>query len=428
MNYLLLSMLLLYGCTPRFTTDCSESSLACINFIDREGTSVTVQSEERLKQYASADFLTPQPYEKVLRTYKKDSTGNAYAYVTTYHENGQPKQYLEVRNAGAYGSYREWHENGVLKMDAHLVGGSADVTPAAQRSWQFDGPCRVWNDEGELIAEYPYDKGSLEGIGMQYYPNGVVKMRSPYSRNFKCGLEERFYSDGSLMASANWQKGELKGEAVRYWPSGTLSLKEHYDEGLLVSGLYYNCRGNLLSEIILGDGQRAIFDRERVKEFQEYREGLQEGEVKVLNAKGEIERIYHSKNNLKEGQETVFYPAKLGVDGTDVVNLRPQLLISWHQGKIHGITKTWYQNGSIESQREMADNRRNGLATAWYRDGGLMLMEEYDHDRLVKGEYYKKGQRYPESLVKEGCGVATLYDSNGLFLRRINYYNGSILD
>ena len=27
------------------------------------------------------------------------------------------------------------------------------------------------------------------------------------------------------------------------------------------------------------------------------------------------------------------------------------------------------------------------MATAWYRDGSIMLMEEYDNDRLVKGQY-----------------------------------------
>ena len=63
----------------------------------------------------------------------------------------------------------------------------------------------------------------------------------------------------------------------------------------------------------------------------------------------------------------------------------------------------------------MVNNKRNGLATAWYRDGSLMLIEEYNHDRLFKGEYYKKGERTPYTEIVEGHGIATLYDGDWSF-------------
>ncbi|MDP1836451.1 MAG: toxin-antitoxin system YwqK family antitoxin [Chlamydiales bacterium] len=412
-----------YGCCP---TD--EPALACINLIDKEGTAITIQSEERLRQYACADFLSPQPYDKVLRIYKKDSTGNSRAYVTSYHENGQPKQYLEIRNAGAYGSYKEWHENGILRLEGTIVGGTADITQEAQKSWKFDGVCKVWDDCEHLIAEYSYDKGALEGFGKQFYPDGQVRMRTPYCRNLSHGFEEMFYPDGRLMASAHWVKGELRGEALRYWPSGELALKEEYDHIQLIAGQYYDPSGKLVSEITLGNGYRAVFDQESVKELHQYQNGLAEGEVKVLDSKGNIASVYHVKNGLKNGEEVVFFPPRLGVNGKDVSNLQPHLLIGWREGKIHGVTKTWYQNGVIESQREMADNRRNGVALAWYRDGSMMLMEEYDHNKLMKGEYYKRGERLPDSLIMDGNGVATLFDSDGQFLRRIEYYHGNVID
>ncbi len=119
---------------------------------------------------------------------------------------------------------------------------------------------------------------------------------------------------------------------------------------------------------------------------------------------------------------------KQKLSGEIDIDPQPQLLITWNDDIIHGVTKTWYPNGIQESQREIADNLKNGMATAWYRDGSIMLMEEYDNDRLVKGQYFKRGQRNPESHVQDGSGIASLYDADGRLLRRVTYFHGRPLD
>jgi hypothetical protein len=53
-----------------------------------------------------------------------------------------------------------------------------------------------------------------------------------------------------------------------------------------------------------------------------------------------------------------------------------------------------------------------------------MLIEEYDNDQLVKGIYIKKGEKSPVSVIENGEGIATLYDSDGYFLKKIKYYKG----
>lgn len=131
-------------------------------------------------------------------------------------------------------------------------------------------------------------------------------------------------------------------------------------------------------------------------------------------------RISHIKNGFKNGEELEFFPPNPFNN-----DLRPMLSITWRDGKIHGPVKTWYENGILESQREMANNVKTGLSTAWYRDGSLMIIEEYDQDKLVKGEYFKKGEKYPVSEVALGQGMATLYDGDGNFMHRINYQKGT---
>lgn len=417
------------GCQQQQHCCCEEGpDLSSISFVDRDGFSTTVKSEARLQYYCNVDYLSPQPYEKVIRIYNKDCSGNSYAYVTTYHSNGLARQYLEIRNAGAFGDYIEWHQNGQMRLKCNVIGGSPDITAEAQQTWKYDGLAEVWDDSGKLVATFNYEKGSLEGEGLRFYPNGEPYIRTPYCRDKIHGTEEMYYSDGTPLASAEWVSGNLQGHAIRYWPNGETASQEEFDGLKLLEGYYFNPDGTLASEVVAGTGFRAVFDRNKIKELHEYRKGLEEGEVKVFDDRGHLVSTYHIKEGQKHGDEVIFFVAEIGVDPLDESKRSPHLLIGWHEGKIHGITRTWYPDGGIESQREMANNRRNGIATAWYRNGSVMLMEEYENDKLKKGEYFKKGDFRPETRVSEGNGIATLYDGEGQFLRRINYYHGIVLD
>ncbi|MCB1136152.1 MAG: hypothetical protein KDK78_07790, partial [Chlamydiia bacterium] len=69
-------------------------------------------------------------------------------------------------------------------------------------------------------------------------------------------------------------------------------------------------------------------------------------------------------------------------------------------------------------------NKKQGMCTAWYEDGSLMFVEEYDKDRLIQGKYLRPGEHTPISRVAEGSGIATLFDADGKFIRKICYEDG----
>jgi antitoxin component YwqK of YwqJK toxin-antitoxin module len=139
-----------------------------------------------------------------------------------------------------------------------------------------------------------------------------------------------------------------------------------------------------------------------------------EGSVEVFNEKSNISRVYHVKNNLKHGSDTEYFEK----------SVTPKISIHWHEGLIQGIVKTWYKDGQLESQKEINANKKNGLSTAWYVNGSVMLIEMYEDDKLIKGEYFKKDNTSPSSRIVEGSGIASLYDSEGNFLRQVNYNEG----
>jgi len=393
--------------------------LTSINFIDYNGLSETLTTPDRLKQYEQVDFLKPQPFQKIMRVYSRDREGNISAVITSYHPNGQTQQYLEVVNNRASGFYREWHPNGILKLETYVIGGMADITAGAEKSWLFEGVSTAWNENGCLLAEIPYSKGELEGISLYFHPSGNLWKRAPFCGGVLNGLQETFLDNGEVLQTTEYVNGVKSGVSKRYWCGGILASEETYMQGLLKEGRYYNLLSEELSAVKNGNGFRAVFGRDTVAEFHEYKNGQQEGLVKVFSPDQKLMGTYHMKNGQKHGEEIEYYEKPSLRQA-----LQPKLSINWYEDTIQGVAKTWYDNGALESQREMSTNQKNGLATAWYRDGSLMMIEEYDHDKLTKGEYYKRGEKIPMSEVSSGKGNVTLFDAEGNFLRKITYFNG----
>lgn len=415
----LISLCLLTGCRLS-PTNVGPDQITSINIINHDGMAETISSKDRLSAYEKTDFLNPQPYQKVLRTFGRDAKGNIASLISSYHPNGQVKQYLEALNNRAFGTYKEWFSNGQLKVETRVVGGMADLNTQAEESWLFDGLCRAWDEDGHLIAEIPYSKGELQGTAQYYHPSGRLWKAIPYEKDQIHGLQKIYLEDGELFQTTAYQKGVKEGTSVRYWNETDVAYEEHYVDGRLEASTYYDRDGKVVSEIRNGSGFRAIFGKRHLQELQEYHEGLQEGVVKMFAPSGTVIRTFSIKNGEKHGEEIDYQCA---ADGT----MQPKLLMTWKAGTLQGPVKTWYPDGGLENHREMSQNKRSGLSTAWYPTGELMLVEEYDEDRLIKGEYYRLGNPTPVSTVTKGEGVATLYDTDGNVAQKVTYRSGKPL-
>lgn len=395
--------------------------ISSLNIVDRNGFSETISSRDRLDNYQKVDFLKPQPYQKVLRVFGKHPDGSMHSCITSYYPNGQPKQYLEAVNGRAFGIYREWHSNGHKRLEAQVIGGMADLNTAAEESWLFDSACKAWDEEGRLLAEIPYHKGELHGCCYYYHPEGTLWKTVPHACNLPHGVTSIYSKDGVLLETVPYVNGLPEGEAKRLWPCGKIAALETYHEGLLEEGTYFDENGALLSSISKGSGWKAVIGNNEICRLEEYRRGIQEGGVKEFGKQMQLKRTYAVKNGLKHGEE-IFY--QLDAAGSS----HTVLSVNWSEGLIQGHVKTWYDNGVLESQKEMSLNKKNGMCTAWYRSGHLMLFEEYRNDNLVRGEYFRKGDPIAASKVLNGKGTATLFDAEGRFIHKVSYRDGKAVE
>jgi antitoxin component YwqK of YwqJK toxin-antitoxin module len=395
------------------------NELATINIVDHNGFAETISAPDRLKQYKSVDFNQSLPYKKVVRVYKRNSKGDIKSVLTSYYPNGQIKQSLEAVNGRALGPYKEWHANGHVKLDVEVIGGIAELENGAEGTWLFDGIAKAWNEDGDLLTQIPYKKGELEGVALYFHPNGNIWKKIPYHKNISEGLFETFNEDGSILQMTEFSNGTKHGISTRYWSPEKIASKEEYKDGHLFTGLYFDQNGKQMSEVTNGEGVKIIFGKDYVKELQQYRRGYPEGEMRAFLPSGKVQRIYHVKDGMKHGEEIVYYEK---IEGK-----QPKMSIEWQNDKMNGLVKTWYPNGTLESQKEMHNNAKNGVFSSWYLDGNLMLIEEYQADKLVKGQYYKKGEKRPVSQVIDGAGVATLFDAHGNFYDKFKYQKGEPL-
>jgi antitoxin component YwqK of YwqJK toxin-antitoxin module len=417
-----LFLFFLSGCAPSKKTlsqarvEAKKNILSSITLVDKNGVTETIAEKERLLLFEKTDFFSPQPYQKVLRVYARGNDGKIHSKLSTYHDNGSIKQYLEINNGRAMGRYKEWFSSGQVRIEATVIEGKPEVDPLSQETWSFDGESMVYAEDGSLEATFNYHLGVLEGESKQFFRSGSLKRIVYFKKGVQVGEEKLFFESGEKRARKNYDDGKLNGESIGWYQDGHEQFKEQWLHGLLMEGSYYDKTGKLVACVENGNGKKARFSKGLLSELIEIRNGAEEGEVRLYSVTGDILSLYCQKDGLKHGLEIRYFPKSKP--------LKPKMSIEWQEGVVNGTVKTWYPSGKLESQREFISNAKQGISMAWYIDGSVMLIEEYEKERLMRGEYRKRGDSHPVSKIVDGKGYATLFDAKGALLKKVRYVDG----
>lgn len=412
-SLLTLLMVSLWGC--RHGVEESPMQLTTAVLQDRNGFSETISQRDRLERLQDQDFRNPQSYQKVIRVFARGEDGAIPSILTTYHPNGQLHHWLEVSNGRALGRYEQRFPDGKIRMEARLVGGAADLTEAAMTTWQFDGESRVYFASGSLQAVIPYKQGALDGIERHFHPNGQLALERHIANGRAEGLEEHWAECGRRLLSAEYHGGQRHGALYRWNAAGVLLDEESWSAGRLLEGMYHDCGpfDTASVGVIFGRGW-AVERGQRGYRLVEIQDGLPRGAVRSMTDLGQLDREWEQIGEEKHGVERVYDPKTAQI----------KLEMNWVEGALSGPCKSFYSNGSPESCWDMLDNQRHGKMVAWYRNGSVMLIEDYDRGKLVKGEYFGLGQSLPVSRVSRGNGIATLHQGDGRLIRAISIQDG----
>ncbi len=384
---------------------------------DRNGFSETVSQQDRLQRLSNLNFLDPQPYQKVIRVFHRTSEGSIPSVLTTYHSNGHLHHFLEVINGRAQGSYRQYHANGKLKIEAQVTGGVADLTEAAMATWQFDGEAKVYDQAGRLEAIIPYLMGRLHGCEQRFFGHGARMSCRQFEDGTAHGPQELWSESGQLLMRAQMVRGQLHGIRHEWTAEGQLRAAEEWSEGKLMTARYPGIQAQELPVqlgVEAGCGWQPDFAGGRLIGAGEVLQGLRQGRVLRWESGGKIERSWEELNGSKNGLERLFEPS----------TGRTRLEMTWESGMLTGPCRCFDMQGNLESQWEMLDNQRHGRLISWYRNGRVMMLEDYDRGRLIRGEYFEMGSSSPVSRVDAGFGTATIFRPDGRPFRVISIQDG----
>ncbi len=377
MKWICFVVLILAGCASRAP---ERPCLTSIHLVDSNGMMQNVGSPDRLKRFAAVDFSKPQGYSRVLRVFRTESNGATPSILTSYWPSGTIKQWLDIVSNRACGRYMEWYENGQCKISARVISGTPDFSEAAVASWFFDGPAEAFDSSGQKTAHMEYCRGKLNGIVRRWNSKGLLIEEESFAMGRRCGHAKRILDNGSVFAD------------------------EVFEDDRLVEGIYPG------AQVMKGTGW-CLRPVEGGVLWQEVQNGLLDGQVRELRGE-ELVHSYTQHNDQKQGLE-IFYEKE-----------QPILEIPYVDGVIQGEVKTRYPDGTLESIREMSNNQKEGQLRCWYRNGQIMMVEQYKEGRLQSGEYYALGSLTPQARVAQGRGDALVFDGEGKLQRRVTYIDG----
>ncbi|KKM64188.1 hypothetical protein LCGC14_1503940, partial [marine sediment metagenome] len=259
-----------------------------------------------------------------------------------------------------------------------VISGTADFND--QESWLFDGTSFVYNEKGTLISKFYYEKGTLQNDALYYFSNGQIKKIVPYVDDEITGELRQYTKDGEILLKTTYKNGIKHGSNIGFFSKENIAFIEEYENNLLLNGQYFKKSRIKMATIKNGDGEKAIFKNQKIKKLIEYKNGKPEGKVQIFTLDGYLQNEYFQKDDIKEGIETEYYKKNEIPKNYKSSNPIPKLEITWSSNNIHGTIKTWYKNLKLESQKEYVHNKKNGPHFAWYENGAVMFIEEYEDD------------------------------------------------
>ena len=79
-----------------------------------------------------------------------------------------------------------------------------------------NGIKKIYNKNGSLFAESPYENGKVNGIVKLYFENGALMGETPYKNNKMNGLVKAYFENGALRMEVQYKDGERNGYEKYY--------------------------------------------------------------------------------------------------------------------------------------------------------------------------------------------------------------------
>lgn len=256
--------------------------------------------------------------------------------------------------------------------------------------------------ELNIHIETPYEphqkitQDRQNGWSMLFYPDGQVKLETPYKKGQIHGPSKSYSPENKLLAISWFVEGVRQGKSWRFFPSGHLYGLQRYRDGKLHG----------IQEVFYEDGQR--------KTVINYSHGVLEGDVWAYYPNGIPQRELHYRNGKRHGKERVWNPSgKLMIEAEYEDGIPVGTARQW-TAKGHMIREVvirefpdqydsviFNDNGNVI--RRIIDNKEDSDVFLEAKESELKFFDETIHAFMAKIEKTMQSAEItnPEQFAKE---------------------------
>ncbi len=234
------------------------------------------------------------------------------------------------------------------------------------------GVWRLFNPQGQVLAEGQFNEGQMEGQWQRWHPanSSPLFQSSPFTLFTGPFLSTATFVDGQLdgvwiiqdrdkrkIVEIPYRSGKRDGTATWYYPSGQRMRIANFRDGLL-------------------DGPLTEWDESgKVVRNEQYVEG-----------KKVIRNTSFYRPQQKES-EAYFLDATLELASQDDWwDAAPAAFVSRGSRIQHGPVTAWYDNGQVKMKGQYLNDQRVGRFTWWHPNGQRALVGQYE-DGMKTGRW-----------------------------------------
>jgi antitoxin component YwqK of YwqJK toxin-antitoxin module len=309
------------------------------------------------------------------------------------------------------GEWKTWYPNGILKTTSHYSKGI------------LSGGFSYYDSTGVLIQIDTYIKGKKNGLSTFFVDGEIIIHEKTFKNDSLDGAWTTWHSNGSREVIRLFKKGKPIGNWIFSNRGGEWTREEQYKKGIAhgiwtfldsagVKAHQYYTNGKLLAEY-----KETKWANGQLMEIPSFKNGLPHGTWTGYWANGKTRYSLNYKNGEKNGKEIRY-------DSTGVILLK----ISYTKGLKEGIAIEYYKNGKIKRSAKYKKGQLNGK-TKLFNNFGIKTETITYKDSLRNGNHiywFQNGQRYKqfEFINDELNGEFGEWDSLGLNIVNGFYYDG----
>lgn len=267
----------------------------------------------------------------------------------------------------------------------------------------INGPLVLWYQNGQQSSEQTFVNGKKQGQYQFWYDNGDKQATGSFEDGLLNDVNTVWYPNLKKQATGSFIKGKKDG-VWRYWhENGQLATEEHYKLGIPVGDFrkFYGTDKPEISGQFNDNGKKVgnwtyWYENGQQAITDSYDNGLLSGASKTWHENGQLESEGSYGNDKETGTWT--YWSK---NGTKIIE------VQYNSGLLDGQSQTWYENGNPESKGSYIAGMQNGVWTFWFDNG----------------------QKYAEGVFKDDApsGIWTSWTKEGLKHEEISYENGKVI-